>query len=55
MIRSIPTLMIFREKVIIYNQPGALPEGHFRELIQKAGELDMVEVHKQLQTEAEEG
>ncbi len=52
MIRSIPTLMIFREKVIIYNQPGALPEGQFRELIQKAGELDMAEVHKQVQEES---
>lgn len=50
-IRSIPTLMIFRENVIIFNQPGALPEGSFRELVQKAGELDMVEVHKQIKEE----
>lgn len=47
-IRSIPTLMIFRDQVIIYSQPGALPEGHFRQLIQKAQELDMVEVHRQV-------
>ena len=50
-IRSIPTPMIFREKVIIFNQPGAMPEGSFRELVQKAGELDMAEVHKQIQAE----
>jgi len=50
-IRSIPTLMIFREKVIIFNQPGAMPEGSFRELLQKAGELDMTEVHKQVEQE----
>jgi len=50
-IRSIPTLMIFREKVIIFNQPGAMPEGSFRELLQKAGELDMAEVHKQVEQE----
>jgi thioredoxin 1 len=50
-IRSIPTLMIFREKVIIFNQPGAMPEGSFRDLVQKAGELDMAEVHKQIQEE----
>ena len=47
-IRSIPTLMIFREKVIIFSQPGALPEGAFRDLVEKAGELDMAEVHKQI-------
>ena len=51
-IRSIPTLMIFREKVIIFSQPGALPEGSFRELLQKAGELDMAEVHKQVAEES---
>jgi len=51
-IRSIPTLMIFREKVIIFSQPGALPEGGFRDLMQKAGELDMAEVHKQIEEES---
>ena len=50
-IRSIPTLMIFREKVIIFSQPGAMPEGSLRELLQKAGELDMAEVHKQIEEE----
>lgn len=50
-IRSIPTLMIFREKVIIFSQPGALPEGGFRDLVQKAGELDMATVHKQIEEE----
>ncbi len=47
-IRSIPTLMIFRENVIIYSEAGALPEAGFRELLAKAGELDMAEVHKQI-------
>ncbi|MCP4284292.1 MAG: thioredoxin [Gammaproteobacteria bacterium] len=51
-IRSIPTLMIFREKVIIFSQPGALPEGGFRDLVQKAGELDMAAVHKQIEEES---
>ena len=53
-IRSIPTLMIFREKVIIFSQPGALPEGAFRDLVEKAGELDMAEVHKQIAEEKTE-
>lgn len=43
-IRSIPTLMIFRDQVIIFSQPGALPEGSLRELVAKAGELDMEKV-----------
>jgi thioredoxin 1 len=43
--------MIFREKVIIFSQAGALPEGGFRDLVQKAGELDMSEVHQQIATE----
>jgi thioredoxin 1 len=47
-IRSIPTLMIFREKVIIFSQPGALPEGALRDVISKAESLDMEEVHKQV-------
>lgn len=47
-IRSIPTLMIFREKVIVFSQPGALPEGALREVVSKAENLDMVEVHKQV-------
>ena len=38
-IRSIPTLMMFRDQIIIFSQPGALPESMFKELIQKAGEL----------------
>jgi thioredoxin 1 len=48
-IRSIPTLMIFREKIIIYSEAGALPEGPFRELLGKAQELDMAEVRKQIE------
>lgn len=47
-IRSIPTLMIFREKVIVFSQPGALPEGALRDVVTKAENLDMAEVHKQV-------
>ncbi|CAD7854285.1 MAG: Thioredoxin [Olavius algarvensis Gamma 1 endosymbiont] len=50
-IRSIPTLMIFREQVIVFSQPGALPEGTFRQLLEKAKELDMAEVHKQIEAQ----
>ena len=47
-IRSIPTLMIFRDQIVIFSQPGMLPESAFSELIEKAGELDMDDVRRQI-------
>ena len=45
-IRSIPTLMIVRDGVTLFANPGALPEAALEELIGKARELDMDEVRK---------
>lgn len=45
-IRSIPTLMVFREQVILYAEAGALPGSAFEELISQAKAVDMAEVHK---------
>jgi|SRR5579864_1390129 len=47
-IRSIPTLMFFREKVILYSQPGALPGSALEQVIEKGKALDMAEVHKEI-------
>ena len=47
-IRSIPTLMAFREGVLVYSQPGALPAAALAELIVAVKELDMAEVHAQV-------
>ncbi len=47
-IRSIPTLMVFREQVIVFSQPGALPQGAFEQVVQKAKTLDMEEVRKHM-------
>ena len=47
-IRSIPTLMIFRDQIGIYSQPGALPEAALRDLIGQAMELDMDDVRRQI-------
>ena len=47
-IRSIPTLMIFREQIVIYAQAGALPEGRFRDLISKAQDIDMAEEKRKI-------
>ena len=43
-ISSIPTLMVLRDGIILYAQPGALPEQSLEQLIAKARELDMDEV-----------
>ena len=43
-ITSIPTLMVIRDKVILYAQPGALPEASLEQLISQAREVDMAEV-----------
>lgn len=50
-IRSIPTLMIFREQIIIYSEAGALPESGFRDLVKKASDLDMAEVRQQVEVQ----
>ena len=47
-IRSIPTLMVFREQVLLFSQPGALTAGQFEELIGKIKEVDMEQVHKEV-------
>jgi len=55
-IRSIPTLMVFREQIIVFSQPGALAQGAFEQVVAKAKTLDMEEVRKQIaQQEPEPG
>ena len=50
-IRSISTLMIFRDQIIIFSQPGALPESAFKKLVGNASELDMDDVRRQIEEE----
>ena len=50
-IRSIPTLMMFREQVMLFNEAGALPKSAFEEIIEKAKSLDMADVHRQIAEE----
>jgi thioredoxin len=47
-IRSIPTLMIFRDKVLLFAQPGALPQNVLEEIVKKARELDMEKVRAEV-------
>ncbi len=50
-IRSIPTLMVFRDQVILYAQPGALPGNLLDDLIGQVKALDMDEVRAQIAAE----
>jgi thioredoxin len=47
-IRSIPTLMVFREKVILFQQAGALPGQALEQVLTQAKALDMAKVHAEI-------
>ncbi|WP_159617120.1 thioredoxin family protein [Arthrobacter zhaoguopingii] len=47
-ITSIPTLMAFRENVLVFSQPGALNSSQFSELVDAVKGLDMKAVHEQV-------
>ncbi len=51
-IMSIPTLMIFREGVLVFSQPGALPPAALEDLIGQVRALDMDEVHRAVAAES---
>ncbi|MFM7014534.1 MAG: thioredoxin [Actinomycetota bacterium] len=53
-ISSIPTLMVFREGILLYNSPGALPETALEEIISKVKELDMEEIRKEVEKQESE-
>ena len=48
-IRSIPTLMILRDKVLLFSQPGALPEAALEDLIRQVRALDMEQVRARIE------
>jgi thioredoxin 1 len=47
-IRSIPTLMILRDKVLLYSQAGALPESALQDLLRQVRALDMEKVRAEI-------
>jgi len=53
-ITSIPTLMIFRDGILLFSQPGALPASALEDIIGKVADLDMDEVRKQIAEEGKE-
>ena len=54
-IRSIPTLMVFRERVMLFNQAGALSAGQLDELVSQVKDLDMAQVHAEIAQQQGDG
>jgi thioredoxin 1 len=53
-IRSIPTLMIFREQIIVFSQPGAIPPAALEDVLGKVVALDMDDVRQQVAAQGTE-
>ncbi|MGI9666329.1 MAG: thioredoxin [Acidimicrobiia bacterium] len=53
-IRSIPTLVAFRDQIGVFSQPGALPEEALEDLIGQIKDLDMDEIRKEIASEEED-
>lgn len=54
-ISSIPTIMIYRDGILFYNEAGALPAGNLDKLLRLVGEIDMDQVHMQMANEEKVG
>ena len=48
-IRSIPTLMVFRQNILLFSQPGALPEATLVDLLKQVEALDMDQIKKEME------
>lgn len=53
-IQSIPTLMVFREKILLFSQAGALPPAALEDLLTQVKALDMVAVHAEVEKQRAE-
>ena len=54
-IRAIPTLMVFREKVILFSNAGTMTGGQFDQLVDQVKAVDMAQVHAEIAREQQEG
>jgi len=54
-IRSIPTLMVFREQIIVYADAGALPAAGLQQLVDGVRGLDMVQVRAEIEAQSDAG
>lgn len=53
-IRSIPTLMVFREQIVLFMQPGMLGESQLEDLVQKVRDVDMEKVREEVAKQDQE-
>ena len=53
-VKSIPTLVVIRERIMIASQPGMLPEDVLEDLIEKSQELDMDELRREMENPEEQ-
>lgn len=54
-IRSIPTLMVFRDKVVLFQEAGAMPASALEQVIAQARSLDMAKVHQEIAERERQG
>ena len=54
-IRSIPTLMVFRDRVLLFSQAGSLPQSALEDLLRKVRELDIEQVRAEIAREEQAG
>ena len=54
-IRSIPTLMVFRERVVLFQQAGSMPASALEQVISQAKSLDMAKVHQEIAAREQQG
>jgi thioredoxin len=54
-IRSIPTLMVFRDQIIVFSQPGALAQNALEQIVSKAKSLDMDQVRAEIAKQQGDG
>jgi thioredoxin 1 len=54
-IRSIPTLMVLRDRVLLFSQPGALPEAALEDLVRQVRALDMAKVRAEIAAQGDGG
>lgn len=54
-IRSIPTLMVFREQIVVFSQPGVLPESALAQLLEQIAALDMDQVRREIEQQEAAG
>jgi thioredoxin 1 len=52
-IMSIPTLMVFRDQILLFSQPGALPQAALEDLIKQVKDLDMDDIRRRIAEEEE--